>query len=534
MQKSNRKKLVIVGGAALLLAVAIVLLTAMRPRDAAVAGEDETVTAFIGNLAANATASGTLLAAQESTLSAKTPGMIEAVFVDAGDRVAAGEPLVQLETSDLALNVRLSQQNVRLKEANLNDLLAGAGKAQVAAAEAAVLSAQSQLDDLLSGPSAEEIAALDADLKSAEANTWSSSAQVRQMENTVKESDIAAARAALVSAQANLTSVEIQYTRNPSPDDIQASNALAQAREQVNSAQARLDSLLAGPDANQLGSAQAGLSAATAQQDAAVARHDKALTGATTAEIAAAEAQLAQAEASLADMVNGPTTEQIAAAEAELAQARIELENAESALEETTIRAPFDGLVSDVFFVEGERASGPVVSLLSAGNMEVVLEVDEADVAKLRVGQAANISFEAFPDSSLTAKITAIAPKASGGSGSTQGSALVVYEVHLALEESALPLRSGMTADADLIVAKREGVLLVPNQAINADRASGTYSVNRVSGETVEEVQVVIGLRDGQYTQIINGLNEGDVLVVGNEAPIESAIPTRRGPFGGE
>ena len=535
MQKKSRKKTMIIGVVALLLAAAVLLLTGMRNRGTAEAVNGDTVTAFLGDLSASATASGTLLPSRASDLSADKPGRVESVYVQVGDRVQAGDELAQLETTDLELNVRLSRQNERLKEASLAELMAGASEAQLVSARAAVASAQAQLDDLLSEPSAEEMAALDADLRSAEANTWSSSAQLRQTQNGVKAADIAAAQAALTSAQSNLTSVEIQYSRNPSPDDSQANTALAQAREKVNSAQARLDSLMNGPDANQLGSAQAGLSAASAQQDAAVARYNKELSGAGTAEIAAAEAQLVQAEANLVDLVNGPTAEEIAAAEAELAQARIDLADAQATLEAATIRAPFNGLISALNFVEGESANGPVVSLFDDSSLEVILEVDEADIASLSIGQTAAVTLEAFRNASLTGHITAIAPKAAGSQGSSQSSSLVVYEVHLALDDIALPLRSGMTADANLVVAEREGVLLVPNQAINADRSAGVYSVNVVDGETVKEVAVVIGLRDRQYTQIIEGLNPGDELVVGNTIPVEATIPeTGSGrPLGG-
>ncbi|UCG24088.1 MAG: efflux RND transporter periplasmic adaptor subunit [Chloroflexota bacterium] len=532
MQKEkSRRKYAVVGGVVLLLAAAVLLLTGMRNREESEALSGETASAFIGDLSARATASGTLLPSRSSSLSTDMPGRVEKVAVQAGDRVQAGDELVRLETDDLALNVTQNEQNLKLKEASLADLLAGAGQAQIASAEAAVASAQAQLDDLLSEPSAEEMATLEAELNSAEANTWSSSAQLRQTQNGVKAADIAAAEAGLVSARANLTSVEIQYSRNPSPDDIQANTALAQARQQVNSAQAQLDALLAGPDANQLGSAQAGLSAAKAQQDAAEIRYNQQLSGPNAAEVAGAEAQLEQAKANLAELADGPTDEEIAAAEAEVAQARVNLADAQAALETATIKAPFAGVVTAVHYAEGEYASGPTVSMFADDSLEVILEVDEADIAALRVGQAATVSLEAFPSTPLNGEITVIAPKAA----QSPGSSLVVYEVHLALDETALPLRSGMTADADLVVAKREDVLLVPNQAINADRAAGTYSVNLIVGETVEETPVIIGQRDGQHTQIVDGLNPGDELLIGNEIPVDSSIPEPgdRGPFGG-
>ncbi len=90
-----------------------------------------------------------------------------------------------------------------------------------------------------------------------------------------------------------------------------------------------------------------------------------------------------------------------------------------------------------------------------------------------------------------------------------------------------------------MTTAEKENVLLVPNEAIQVDRTSGTYSVRRQNGDTVEEVEIVIGLRDNQYTEVREGLSEGDVLLVGGE--VESPFgpggefqgPGGGGPFGG-
>ena len=83
-----------------------------------------------------------------------------------------------------------------------------------------------------------------------------------------------------------------------------------------------------------------------------------------------------------------------------------------------------------------------------------------------------------------------------------------------------------MTADARLITAEKEGVLLVPNAAVTADRRAGTYSVNLVVGEEegqpiIESREVTIGLRDDEFTEILSGLVAGDTVLVG-----ELAAPT--------
>lgn len=476
--------------------------------------EAEVVEAFIGDLAASATASGRVLPRRSAALAPQTPGRVTDVFVRPGDSVAAGDPLLQLDTADLELNVATAEQTLRLQQANLDALVAAPSAAELAAAEAAVTSAQANLDEIRSGASAEEIAASEADLRAAEAAVSSSAAQLEQARGSVTAADIASAEAALAAAEANLKSVEIQYTRNPDPDNIQANTALAEARQDVASAQARLDNLRAGPQESQVGGAQAGLAAAQAQRDATAAQLNQLTADPTGAEIAGAEAQLVQAQATLADLQEGATPEEIAAAEAEVAQAQLSLEDAQAVLDAATLRAPFAGVVTAVSVHEGEFASGAVVELMDDASLEVVLEVDEVDIGQIEVGQPATVTLETWPETEIEGTVTAVSP-----APTTPGSGLISYEVRVSLGEVALPVRAGMTANASLVTAEKQNVLLVPNRAINADRSAGTYSVNVQEGDTVREVPVTIGLRDDTYTEIRSGLSAGDRIVVGNDLP---------------
>jgi HlyD family secretion protein len=230
--------------------------------------------------------------------------------------------------------------------------------------------------------------------------------------------------------------------------------------------------------------------------------------------------QLAQAQAELAALIDGAPAAEIAAAEAEVEQARLSLAGAEAELAAATIRAPFAGVVTAVAVSEGEVASGAAVTLVDMDSLEVVLAVDEIDVGNLAAGQPALITLETWPDVAIDSEITAIAP----GATTAPDSALVTYDVHLSLAQTDLPVRAGMTANANLITAQRENVLLVPNRAVNVDRQSGTYSVNLVAGDGTQEVPVTIGLRDSQHTQILDGLQAGDSLLITNSAPIEDLM----------
>jgi HlyD family secretion protein len=262
-----------------------------------------------------------------------------------------------------------------------------------------------------------------------------------------------------------------------------------------------------GPDT---AAAQGSAAAAAARLESARAEYERQTAGPTAAQRAQAESQLAAAQASLAQLQAGPTAAQRAQAESAVEQARLALADAEEALANATITAPFDAAVTTVFVQPGEIAAGPVVAVVDLSSLEVVLQVDEVDVGSLAVGQPATITLESYPETEIAAEVASIAPAAGA---SVTG--LVTYDVRLRLGESSVPLLAGMTANATLVTAEKRDVLLVPNEAIQVDRTSGAYSVRRQMGDTVEEVEIVIGLRDNQFTEIREGLSAGDVLLVG-------------------
>ena len=523
----------------LLLAGVLVLLLAAcagESQETTQSGE-EIVTAFIGDLAASASASGRVLPQRSAALAVQTPGRVEAVLVQDGDAVEAGQALVQLETEDLQAAVDSAQQDLALQEANLEDLTSEPLPEEIAAAEAAVDSAQARLQDLQDGPRPEEIAAAEANLAAAQAGVWASSEQFQQAQSGAEESEIARARARLAAAQLELTRAQQANEDDPVYETHQP---MVEAQEAVDVAQAELDALLEGPNADSVGAAQAGVGASAAQRDQREAELNQLLAGASEAQIASAEATLAQAQASLDDLLSGPTDEEVRAAEAQVEQARLALEDAQATLEEATLRAPFAGVVTAVHVVEGELASGVAVELLDMDSLEVVLTVDEADIGALAVGQEAILSLETWPDEEFESEIVKIAPSATTGE-----SALVTYAVHLTLAQTTRPARAGMTANATLLTAQREDVLLLPSRAVIVDRQAGEYYVDLVTDDgrqtadgetvgseserTVQRVEVIIGMRDDRNTQILQGLQEGDRVLLRTEAPLSNPFeePTR-------
>jgi HlyD family secretion protein len=544
-----------------------------RAQAAGALNKEDTTTAFIGDLSASASASGQLLPQRQAELALTRPGRVEHVYIDLGDVVDQGQVLLELETGDLERAQQSAEQSLRIQEANLASLSRTADPEDVAAARAAVESAQAQLDDVLAGPTDEELAQAQASLETAQARldalvagpTADEMAQARTALDSAKAALLAAKGRydalddQLVVAQSDIDNAEraigrardaydqlIWNSKDPMVADSwgpYSPQAAAVRRAEVNRDVAVANKTLTEINVNdaavraaeaQVAQAEAALAALTDEQTAQIAAYRAqvsqaeaslaALTDPNDASIAAARAQLAQAQANLARLLDGPSDAQLATAQAQVEQARIGLEEATDNLEAARLVAPFAGTVTALYTAEGEVASGPVVELVDTASLRIVLDVDEVDIGSIRVGEPSAISLETWPDHSLSGQVVAIAPNA----GSRNG--IVTYEVQLSFDADGLPVRTGMTANADLTTAQHTGVLLVPNRAITVDRQAGRYYVNKVVDGKLVETEVTIGLRDDAFTEVTSGLSAGDQVYTGT---IEAALDFRSEPPSG-
>lgn len=506
IQNPKRKKWPIITAAALIVVVAVGAFAFFNNGGghATAADQAETaniVTAFIGDLSSTATASGQVEAQRDAQLSFGTSGTVDKVLVREGDEVKAGDVLVQLDTAALERAVAQAEQNLIIQEANLAELQDGASEADVASAQAAVDSAQANLENVLDGADPNDIAAARASLAAAQA-------AYADLLAGPDQDDIAQAEANLRNAEASLRQAQADYDEVSWRSDIgrlPQSLALEQATNSYDVALAAYNNATQGATDEQIKQAKSSV----AQAEATL---QKLLDSPTAAAISAAESQLAQAKATLSSLLDGASAEKIAIAKAQVEQARLNLADAQDNLEKAFLTAPFNGVITAVHVAEGETASGLAAELVDTNSLEVVLSVDEVDIGELAVGQPAIITLETWPDEEIAGEIVSIAPKAIANN-----SAIVAYEVRLNLGETDLPIRVGMTANADLITSAKQGVLLVPNEAVTADREAGKYYVNVIVPNAdgtfdTKRVEVTIGLKDDNYTEITSGIQEGDRL----------------------
>lgn len=217
------------------------------------------------------------------------------------------------------------------------------------------------------------------------------------------------------------------------------------------------------------------------------------------------------------------------AAQLAMEKAQLALDEANNNLEKVVIIAPFDGVIAAVDIKQGDSLSAmdyatrTIVELIDPSSMELKAEVDEIDIPEVRLWQRAIIEVDALPDLQLEGRVTSIYPLPFEESG------LILYKVKIGFDVTEYSgLKAGMSATADIIISKRSNVLLVPSRAIGQD-SSGNPMVKVMVDEQIEERPVVIGISDDYQTEIVAGLNEGEVVVVERKVKPE----TGGGLFGG-
>jgi HlyD family secretion protein len=141
--------------------------------------------------------------------------------------------------------------------------------------------------------------------------------------------------------------------------------------------------------------------------------------------------------------------------------------------------------------------------------------VDEIDIGPVAVGQRVSVTLDALPGISLGGQVDRIAKTAQFDSG------IAAYNVTVQLDPTEAPLRVGMTANVDIVTERREDILLVPNRFVRIDRTTGQASVDRLVGDEIQPTEIQIGLRDETFSQVLAGLEDGDVVVLVRESSRE-------------
>ena len=518
-----------------------------------------TETAKVGGIVQTVSATGQVKSASEIELNFKNAGTVSVVRAKTGSRVTSGEILAQLKATDLEIAITKARADLEEARANLNKMTAGATAEEIALSEASVAKART-------------------DVTTAQADLARTEKTYRQAIENSRNDLLNSINSALTKASISLQKVYDTLFYEGDDDNFATANVSLEQKvhngytsgsAKVTAAQdAYGDAKLSGSDAvldttttvtiDALGSVEATLENLTIlfgyvvlnptltqseldtlkttintertttdssantinadKQDLADARisYDTKVEAGQNA-VSAAERNLAIAEADLTLKKAAARPDDVSLYQARLRRAEADLRLAQDRYKETILRAPIDGVVTEVNVSAGEQtsASEPEVKMLATENYEIEVDIPESDIAKVTVGDRSEIVLDAFTDEDLfEGTVTTINP------AQTEIQDVIYYRVTVSFAAqqpagvSGLveQIKPGMTADVTIETERKENVLVIPSRAIKEKNGDKVVTVLE-NGRTVDKV-VTVGLRgDEGLVEILTGLQAGDEIV---------------------
>jgi HlyD family secretion protein len=437
------------------LIVVLVLTVLVAGCGTSASATDSTTTGGLGTVSSvtvtdSIETSGSLDADQLAKLTWKTSGIVDAVNVQVGQLVKAGDVLATLKADSVPASISSAQAELVTAQRNLEDVKSSnlaTAQAQVALAEAqeAYDTAKNKVD------------ALKYDRATPEMIEYA-------------ESQLTMAQESVDRAQRAFNQVSDKAPNDPAYAS--AYSRLYEAQKAYRSALANLNWYKGSPT------------------DTDVAQK--------LADFALAEAQLEDAQREWERLKDGPDPNDIAAAQAKV-------DAAQATVNSMAIIAPFDGEIIAVLTSPNNLVDSgeTAVVVVNPDTLKVEALVDEADISLVSVGNEATITMDTLADTTLTGRVTMIDPIGSSVSG------LVKYTVVVTLDPTDISPLFGATTDVTLITSDPRTMLAVPLGAVATD-TSGEYVLRATANGGVERVDVVSDSIQGDLVAVTGDLKEGD------------------------
>ena len=414
-----------------------------------------------GNLAIVVSANGTVQPESSVNVSPKTSGVLKQLLVKEGDFVKPGQIVAYMDNSNLQGQLLQSKGNLAAAQANLNKVIAGNRSQDIAQAQSQVDEANASLQKLIAGNRSQDIAGAVANLNKVQAT-------YRQAAEDLRRNQQLQAQGAI------------------------SQQALSLARSTHDSAQAQVEQ------------SQQALNLLKA--------------GSRPEDIAQAKSILKQRQQALNLLKAGSRPEDIAQARAQVMAAQGAVAIAQRNIDDTTIRAPFAGIIARKYadpgaFVTPTTAGSAVTSATSssilalASTNEIVAQVAEASIAQIKVGQVAMIKVDAYSGKTFAGKVTQVATQSLVQQNVTS------FEVKVAVADPQKLLHQGMNVTIDFKAGELNQVLIVPTAAIVQEKtAQGVYAA-KTGGDPVF-MPIVVGTTVNDRTEVKSGLTGNERVLL--------------------
>lgn len=220
------------------------------------------------------------------------------------------------------------------------------------------------------------------------------------------------------------------------------------------------------------------------------------------------EGSLKQAQDQLALKKAGPSSSEVMLYRAQVQEAQASVDLIENQISDSILISPQSGIVTEINGEIGETITSATdfVSIIVKDNFEIKANISEVDIAKVKIGDEVEITFDAFgPDKKFKGKISEIEP------AETEISGVIYYKVTTMFAGDSEIIKPGMTANLDIMTARRDDVIMIPFQALK--EKDGQKYVQVLEDEIARDVFVEVGLRGDIDLEILNGLKEGQKVV---------------------
>ncbi len=279
------------------------------------------------------------------------------------------------------------------------------------------------------------------------------------------------------------------------------SDAILTYNTQVTAADNALKSAQAGY-ADALENAKNALSTAQINREKQLVAAQSAIDGAYQAwQVAVAQLKKVKAPANAYD---------VSLAEAQVRQAEASLNTILKQIEDCELRSPVAGVVTKSNYEQGEQvaAGSPVISVLSGGMFGIEVLVSEADIAKVKIGDAVMITLDAYgEDVKFPGQTIFIEP------AETNVQDVIYYKIDISFDPDGKEIKSGMTANVTITTAEKKNVLNIPFRAVIDNGADGK-TVKLLVNNQVQEAKIEIGLKsDEGKVEVLSGVKEGDLII---------------------
>lgn len=233
---------------------------------------------------------------------------------------------------------------------------------------------------------------------------------------------------------------------------------------------------------------------------------------------------LEESSSSLAELLAGADALSVQSQQLSIEQSKLSLETAQTQLADTSVTAPISGMVSEIDAVVGETVASPAVVLVGDGELAAVT-LDEVDAANVAIGDPATLTFDAVDNFSLAGTVTQVNPVGSV----SQGVVSYAVQVGFSNPSSTISIKPGMSVTADIVTKVHQNVITVPSAAL-VTQGSSTYILEPsvslsasdiassatggiILNESPRRVLVTTGLVGDSDTEITSGVSEGDQII---------------------